>query len=84
MSLHQVACGGEHTMVVSQQGRVYAWGRGHVGQTGLGINDTLNVPACIQTLDGQHVIQVQPTAASYIASMSYLILRHDSCKLLAR
>lgn len=66
MLLHQVACGGEHTMVISKRGRVFAWGRGHVGQTGLGINDTVNVPTCIQTLEGQHVMQVQPYAAFYV------------------
>lgn len=58
--LHQVACGGEHTLVISKQGRVFAWGRGNVGQTGLGSNDTTNVPTCVQTLEGQHITQVQP------------------------
>ena len=53
-------------MVISKQGRVFAWGRGNVGQTGLGINDTINVPTCIQTLEGQQVTQVQLPAASYL------------------
>ena len=46
-------------MVITKQGKVFAWGRGNVGQTGLGIKDTVNTPTCIQTLDGQHVTQVQ-------------------------
>ena len=46
-------------MVIGKQGRVFAWGRGHVGQTGLGFKDTVNVPTCIETLTSQHVTQVQ-------------------------
>ncbi|KAL3150238.1 hypothetical protein ABBQ32_000096 [Trebouxia sp. C0010 RCD-2024] len=51
----QVACGGQHTLVISKQGRVFAWGQGSVGQTGLGRKETVNVPTCIQALEGQHV-----------------------------
>lgn len=57
--LYQVACGGQHTLVIGKQGRVFAWGHGSVGQTGLGRKETVNVPTCIQALEGQHVTQVQ-------------------------
>lgn len=31
-----IACGGNQTFVVLDQGEVYAWGEGTVGATGLG------------------------------------------------
>lgn len=46
-------------MVISRQGRVFAWGQGSVGQTGLGMKETVNVPHCIEALEGRHVRQVQ-------------------------
>ena len=54
----QVACGGEHTMVIAQQGRVFVWGRGNTGQTGLGTTATINLPTRLEALNGQHITQV--------------------------
>ena len=38
---------------------MFVWGHGSVGQTGLGTQDKVNVPTCVQALQGQHVTQVQ-------------------------
>lgn len=54
----QVVCGGEHTMVISQQGRVFTWGRGNSGQTGLGTTDTVTLPARLEALEDHCVTQV--------------------------
>lgn len=54
----QLACGGEHTMVITQQGRVFSWGRGSTGQTGLGTTDTVTLPTRLQALQDHHVTQV--------------------------
>ena len=54
----QVVCGGEHTMVICQQGRVFSWGRGNCGQTGLGTTDTVILPARLEALEDRCVTQV--------------------------
>lgn len=54
----QVACGGEHTMMICPEGRVYTWGRGNMGQTGLGSTETVNVPTMVKGLLGKHIMQV--------------------------
>ena len=54
----QLACGGEHTMAITQQGRVFSWGRGSTGQTGLGTTDTVTLPTRLQALQDHHVTQV--------------------------
>ena len=54
----QVVCGGEHTMVICQQGRVFSWGRGNCGQTGLGTTGTVILPARLEALEDRCVTQV--------------------------
>lgn len=36
----QVACGGDHTLVITREGVLYSWGRGTWVQTGLGYTGT--------------------------------------------
>ncbi|KAF4528876.1 hypothetical protein B566_EDAN017097 [Ephemera danica] len=36
----QVACGSHHTLVLTAEGEVYAWGQNNCGQIGSGINNT--------------------------------------------
>ena len=55
-------------MVIAQQGRVFTWGRGNTGQTGLGITDTVTLPTRVEALEGRHVTQVTPKIPS--ASLS--------------
>ncbi len=57
----QVVCGGEHTMVICRQGRVFSWGRGNCGQTGLGTTDTVKLPARLEALEDHCVTQVTIT-----------------------
>ncbi len=60
----QVVCGGEHTMVICQQGRVFSWGRGNCGQTGLGTTETVTLPARLEALEDHCVTQVTITLGS--------------------
>ncbi|DBA87172.1 TPA: hypothetical protein ACH3X2_005178 [Trebouxia sp. C0005] len=54
----QVVCGGEHTMAICQQGKVFSWGRGNCGQTGLGTTDTVTLPARLEALENHSVTQI--------------------------
>lgn len=54
----QVSCGGFHTAVVSEDGRLYTFGGGEHGQ--LGHNDRVNkmTPTFVEALDGMFVSQI--------------------------
>jgi len=43
----KVACGGAHTLALSQQGAVYSWGRGSNGRLGHGDETSRLVPTLI-------------------------------------
>ena len=45
-----VAAGGEHTLALSSQGLVYAWGSGQCGRLGLGTEDDQSVPLLVTAL----------------------------------
>jgi len=42
-----VACGGYHTMIISDDGNLYAFGRNNYGQLGLGDNQERNIPTLV-------------------------------------
>ena len=78
----QVVCGGEHTMVICQQGRVFSWGRGNCGQTGLGTTDTVTLPARLEALEDHCATQVTTTISSTHQHAASLV--HNSilvCKI---
>ena len=70
-------------MAISKHGKVFAWGRGHVGQTGLGIRDTINVPTCLEVLSGQRVSQVSCYAIAQAALYRNTVLRFAVAQHLA-
>ena len=76
----QVVCGGEHTMAICQQGKVFSWGRGNCGQTGLGTTDTVTLPARLEALENHSVTQVTTTISStdLHAACSQLCTQHHS------
>ena len=45
----QVACGWQHTMALTNQGKVYSWGYGEDGQLGHGDSDDIATPELIQS-----------------------------------
>eukprot|EP01091_Cochliopodium_minus_P014117 TRINITY_DN4729_c1_g1_i3.p1 TRINITY_DN4729_c1_g1~~TRINITY_DN4729_c1_g1_i3.p1 ORF type:complete len:509 (-),score=125.14 TRINITY_DN4729_c1_g1_i3:886-2412(-) len=63
LSLHkevitQVSCGGGHTLVLTETGLVYSWGRGVNGRTGHGNTDNVLKPKLIESLKNQKATSV--------------------------
>ncbi|CAF1551114.1 unnamed protein product [Didymodactylos carnosus] len=46
----QIACGDQHTIIVTQSGRAFAFGDNSSGQLGLGHNDKVDKVSCIKSL----------------------------------
>ena len=53
-----VKCGGEHTMFLSNEGKVYVCGHGYFGQLGLGNNKNIKYPILVQSLSNKNVIEI--------------------------
>jgi len=49
-TITKIACGGNHTLVVTDVGDVYSWGWNSSGQLGLGDTNDQLLPACVRTL----------------------------------
>jgi alpha-tubulin suppressor-like RCC1 family protein len=66
VSVHQIACGSGHTVVLTgagDAGQVFTWGRGDDGRLGHGDTGWKYVPKITQALAGHLVVQV--TCGSY-------------------
>jgi RCC1 and BTB domain-containing protein len=59
----QIACGSGHTVVLTDDGEVYTWGRGDDGRLGHGDNGWKFVPRLVEELRGKKIRQV--TCGSY-------------------
>lgn len=59
----QIACGSGHTVVLTDDGEVYTWGRGDDGRLGHGDNGWKFVPRLVEELHGKNIRQV--TCGSY-------------------
>ena len=53
-----IKCGGEHTVFLSNNGKVYACGHGYYGQLGLGNNKNIKSPILVQSLSNKNVIEI--------------------------
>ena len=53
-----IKCGGEHTLFLSDIGRVYACGHGYFGQLGLGNNKNVKSPILVQSLSNKNIIEI--------------------------
>ncbi|CAM9534821.1 unnamed protein product [Heterosigma akashiwo] len=51
--VRQVACGSGHTVVLTEEGAVYTWGRGDDGRLGHGDNGWKYVPRLVEALAGR-------------------------------
>lgn len=59
LSLVDIAAGGWHSTVITNNGEVYAWGRGEHGRLGFGDDKSSKmVPQKVQLLAGEDIIQV--------------------------
>ena len=61
-----IKCGGEHSLILSQSGRVYSFGHGYHGQLGLGNNRNCTVPIIVKALTNKQIVQI---AAGWSHSM---------------
>jgi alpha-tubulin suppressor-like RCC1 family protein len=57
--IKEIACGEAHSLALTQQGEVYAWGRGYEGQLGIRESiETISVPKYIDTFYSKQVMNV--------------------------
>ncbi|KAL2906845.1 RCC1 domain-containing protein RUG3 mitochondrial [Bienertia sinuspersici] len=54
----QVACGGYHSLALTEGGKVLSWGHGGHGQLGHSSNKNQKVPTLIEALVDEHVISI--------------------------
>ena len=60
VKVKQVSCGGNHTVVCTEDGDVYTFGsRGDLGQLGHGDKEKKTSPAQVEALKGKQITQVQ-------------------------
>ncbi|OWZ22095.1 hypothetical protein PHMEG_0003261 [Phytophthora megakarya] len=51
----KVACGWDHSLAVSANGKVYTWGSGTNGKLGHGDEESFDVPILVRSMDGKQV-----------------------------
>ena len=56
--LRSVSAGAVHALVLTESGKVYAWGRNNYGQLGIGNTTNKNVPTLITALNGKKIISI--------------------------
>lgn len=65
--VRQVALGGRHFLLLTENGKVYSWGDGSSGQLGHGDMQEQSSPTLVKALDGLIVLQVFCSAAQSAA-----------------
>ena len=58
LPIRHIACGGQHSFLVSHSGAVYAWGKNNKGQLGLGDTDDRRFPTQVRSLRNQKVCYI--------------------------
>ena len=53
-----IKCGGEHSIFLTNDGKVYSCGHGYFGQLGLGNNKNVKAPILVQSLSNKKVIEI--------------------------
>ncbi|KAF4107404.1 retinitis pigmentosa GTPase regulator b isoform X1 [Onychostoma macrolepis] len=51
----RIACGDEHTALVTENGKLFMFGSNNWGQLGLGTKTTVNKPTCVKALKSERV-----------------------------
>ncbi|CAA7395704.1 unnamed protein product [Spirodela intermedia] len=71
LTLVDIAAGGWHSTALTDQGEVYAWGRGEHGRLGFGDDKSSKmVPQKVQLLDGESIAQVSCGGTHSVARTS--------------
>lgn len=53
-----LACGGYHTVAITDKGEMYSWGWNHFGQLGLEGHEDIKVPTLVSALKKKKVVAV--------------------------
>ena len=53
-----IKCGGEHSLFLSSNNKVYACGHGYLGQLGLGNNKNFDSPIIVKSLTNKKIIEI--------------------------
>ena len=53
-----IKCGGEHSLFLSDNGKVYSCGHGYFGQLGLGNNKNVKSPILVNSLSNKNIIEI--------------------------
>jgi alpha-tubulin suppressor-like RCC1 family protein len=58
LQIADIKCGGEHTVILSNMGRVYTFGHGWTGQLGLGNSRNYDRPIIVKSLLNKKIVQI--------------------------
>lgn len=74
--IKDIKCGGEHTIVLSEQGRVYSFGHGYTGQLGQGNSKNFHLPMLVKSLIKKKVIHIAAgwSHSMILTSQNYLYI----------
>jgi len=69
-----VAAGDFHSLAVTDKGDVYSWGMGYFGQLGHGDRDDKKVPAIVEQIGDEHIVDVAcSSTASFAISRDHSV-----------
>lgn len=64
----QIVCGQDHTLFLTEDGKVYACGWGADGQTGLGHNKNVGIPQNVKgDIENEKILDVSSSADGVLA-----------------
>ncbi|XP_076346603.1 HECT and RLD domain containing E3 ubiquitin ligase 4 isoform X3 [Tachypleus tridentatus] len=58
LTVVQIACGHHHSLALTNNGELYAWGENNYGQLGIGGKDRQNYPCLVEALKGLPIDQI--------------------------
>ena len=58
ISIIDIKCGGEHSLFLSSNNKLYACGHGYLGQLGLGNNKNINIPTIVKCLTNKIIKEI--------------------------
>ena len=58
ISIIDIKCGGEHSLFLSSNKKLYVCGHGYLGQLGLGNNKNINLPTIVKCLSNKTIIEI--------------------------
>mmetsp|Transcript_11213 Transcript_11213/g.32779 ORF Transcript_11213/g.32779 Transcript_11213/m.32779 type:complete len:89 (+) Transcript_11213:1125-1391(+) len=71
-----VAAGSQHSLALTAQGQLLAWGEGLRGRLGLGTDETKHVPTPVKSMEGKRIV------AMAAGNMCYALLLASTVQLL--